>query len=114
MIVRAGREKRGHLAATPRRSILTRQQNCVVGDVELDLVQREVRERNSLGEDSLAIAILAGEHRRMIRLHGQLPKLKFFGRNGFLEALRERDLVEKPGGASVGAVLYFLIFRCYY
>jgi hypothetical protein len=50
----------------------------------------------------------------MIRLHGQLPKLKFFGRNGFLEALRERDLVEKPGGASVGAVLYFLIFRCYY
>ena len=37
----------------------------------------------------------------MIRLHGQLPELEFFGCNGFLEALRERDLVEKPIGAGL-------------
>jgi hypothetical protein len=29
------------------------------------------------------------------------PKLKFFGRYGFLEALRARDLVEKPVSASL-------------
>jgi hypothetical protein len=34
----------------------------------------------------------------VIRLHRQLPKLKFLGRNGFFEALRESDLVEKPVG----------------
>src|ERR1017187_7761708 len=37
----------------------------------------------------------------MIRLHRQLPELEFLRRNGFLEALRERDLVEKPVGASL-------------
>ena len=66
MIVRAGREERGRPGATPIRSMPARQQDRAVGDVELDLVQREVRGRNGLGEDSLAIAVLAGEHGSMI------------------------------------------------
>lgn len=55
MIVRAGREKKGRLTAAPIQSILARQQDRAVGDVELDLVEREIGERNDLGEDSLAI-----------------------------------------------------------
>ena len=56
--------KKGPPCGDPKAINTHRQQNRAVGDVEFDLVERKVRERNVLGQDSLAIAVLAGRARR--------------------------------------------------
>jgi hypothetical protein len=75
-------------------SVFRRQQNDVVGKVELDLVERKIRERDVLRIDDGVVAVIAGEPCRPVGIDRQFPDLERFGRNRLLIELRDRDGVE--------------------
>src|SRR4051812_20593473 len=80
--------------------MLARQVDRAVLKPELDAFGREVGVGDHLLEDGMTIAVLAGELGAAVGIDRQLPDLEFLARDLFLEALRERDLVEEPPSAT--------------
>jgi len=68
----------------------------VVSEVQGDLVQREIGVLDFLGEDDIAVAIVARKRRGPVGTYGEFPDLKFLGGNSLIVGLNDRDLVEKP------------------
>jgi hypothetical protein len=81
-------------------SVFRRQQNGVVGEVELDLVERKIRELDVLRIDDVVVAVIADEACGPVFIHLQFPYLEFFGGNVLLETLCNRNGIEKPVGAA--------------
>jgi len=57
-------------------------------------------------EDGLAVAVLAGERRRMISVDGESPDLKFLGSQHLLRPLSKGNLVKKPIGPARSATYF--------
>jgi hypothetical protein len=70
-------------------SVLARQQDGLVGEIELDLGQRKIRVLDRLAVDGLAVPVLAGERRRVAGLDLQLPELKLLAGDGNGEPRQE-------------------------
>ena len=83
------------LGGTGWRLILARQQDGLIGEVEADLVQREVGEFDLLGEHHAVITVVTGEGCGLVGRNGQAPNLEFFGGDGRLR-LVEGDFVDQP------------------
>ena len=67
----------------PERLALAGETNRAVLEVELNLAQREIGERNVFGKDDVAVAIVASEDRFVIgAIDFESPKLEFFGCDG--------------------------------
>jgi hypothetical protein len=82
------------------------QQDGVVGEVELDLVERKIGPVDHVCVDGMTIAVFAGEFGAAVGGDGERPKLESFGGDSFFVPPRDRDGVEKPiGSAGVGDVL---------
>src|ERR1039458_1535307 len=100
------REMKGPAPVKPARvlpSVFRRQQDRAVGEIELDLVDRKIRERDLLRIDDVVIAVVANEGCSPVGIDLQFPDLESFTSNGFLKALR--DGIQKPiGSAFVGDV----------
>ena len=87
-------------------SILAGQVDDVVGEVELDRVEREIGVRDLFGKDHVSVAVVAGERGGSVRLNGEGPDLKGLIGDGLVMGLGESDFVEKPVGAGAfGEVL---------
>lgn len=81
-------------------SILARQVNRVVREIESDFRQRKIREFQLLREYDIVIAVVACERSRVVGVNFQRPYLKLLGRDGLNATLRERDFVKQPVRAS--------------
>ena len=83
------------------RSILARQQDGVVAEIQADFLEREIRERNPLRANDVAVAVLASEDAGvLVEIDSKFPELEFLRRNGFFIALGQGDFVEKPISAA--------------
>jgi hypothetical protein len=49
----------------------------VVGEIQCDLIQREIRVLDLLGEHDIAVAIVAAKRSGSVRVYGEFPDLKF-------------------------------------
>ena len=67
-----------------------------MGAIQRDLLQREIREGDRLGEDRVAVAVLAGEGGAAVGMHPEPPELERFGGDALVIALREGDVIEQP------------------
>ena len=86
-------------------SVFRRQEDRIVREIELDFVERKIRERDVLRIDDVAVAVVGNEACAPVFIDLQCPNLEFFGGDVLLEALRDRDGIEKPvGSAFVGDV----------
>ena len=85
-------------AALP--SVLRRQENDVVGEVELDLIERKIRERDVLRIDDVVVAVVTDQACSPVFIDLQFPDLERFAGDRLLEALRDRDGIEEPIGAA--------------
>ena len=56
-------------------SVFRRQENGVVGGVELDLVDRKIRELDLVRVDEIMVAVVADERCGAIRVYRQFPDL---------------------------------------
>ena len=73
----------------------------VVGEVELHFVQREIRERNLLRVNDVAVAIVAEDGCAAVGANLQLPDLELFLSNAGFMLLSDCDDVEQPVGAAL-------------
>jgi len=85
--------------AADGQSVLRRQENEVVGEVELEPVKRKIREWDDLGVEDITAAVTACEARRPVGFHRPCPDLKSFACDRLLEDLRDRDGAEQPAGS---------------
>jgi len=67
-----------------RWSILAWQVDDVVGEVQSDFIQREIGVLDFLGEDDVAVTIVARKRTGSIGAYGEFPDLKFLGGNSAL------------------------------
>ena len=81
-------------------SVFRRQENGAVGEVELDFLDWEIRERDVLRVNDVVVAVVTDEAGRPVGIDLQLPDLEFFRGNSLLETLADRDGVQKPIGAA--------------
>jgi len=88
--------QRGCLARVSRRSVLARQVDYPVGEIQRDFIQRKIGVLNLLGEHDVAVAIIAGERSGSVGTYGEFPDLKFLGGNSLVAGLNDRDFVQKP------------------
>lgn len=79
----------------PAQLILARQEDDFPGEIEDNLLQRKVSELDRLGEHDMAVPILAGKRRGLVRMHGEPPKLKLLGGSA-RQSLAEGDFIEQP------------------
>ena len=95
-----GETKENAPARTPARvsrcSVLAWQVDDVVGEVQSDVIQREIGVFDLLGEDDVAVAIVARKRSGSVGTYGEFPDLKFLGGNSLVVGLNDRDLVQKP------------------
>ena len=68
----------------------------VVGEVQSDFIQREIGVLDFLGEDDIAVAIVAGKRSSSVGTYRELPDLKSLGGNSLVVRLNDRDFVQKP------------------
>jgi hypothetical protein len=68
----------------------------VVGEVQGNLIQREIGVLDLLGEHDVAVAIVARKRSGSVGTYGEFPDLKFLGGNRLVVELNDRDLVQKP------------------
>src|ERR1700678_887010 len=98
--------QRGCLARVSRRSVLARQVDYPVGEIQRDFIQRKIGVLNLFGEHDVAVAIIAGERTGSVGTYGELPDLKFLGGDSLVVGLNDRDFVQKPiRSAVLGNVL---------
>src|ERR1700678_2586881 len=88
--------QRGCLARVSRRSVLARQVDYPVGEIQRDFIQRKIGVLNLFGEHDIAVAIVARERSGSVGTYGEFPDLKFLGGNSLVVGLNDRDLVQKP------------------
>jgi hypothetical protein len=88
-------------ARAERWSILAWQVDNVVGEVQSEFIQRKIRVLDVLGEYDVAVAIVARKRSGLVRTYGEIPDLKFFGGNGLVVRLNDRDFVQKPIGSTM-------------
>src|SRR5882672_1761692 len=88
-------------ARAERWSILAWQVDDVVGEVQSDFIQREISVLDLLREDDLAVAIVTRKRSCSVGIYGEFPDLKFFGGNGLVVGLNDRDFVQKPVRSTV-------------
>lgn len=81
------------------RLMLARQIDHVVGEVERDFVEREVRVLDFLRIHDVAVAVVACERGGSIRAYKELPELKLLGGNSLVVGLNEGDFVQEPIGS---------------
>src|SRR5207244_12542687 len=87
-------------------SVFARQVNHVVGEIQRDLVKREIGEFDFLGVDDVAVAVVAGERCGVVGPDSELPDLALFGGNALVVRLDDGDFIKQPVGAGgVGNVL---------
>ena len=98
--------QRGRQRGLSAGSVLARQVDNVVGEIQRDFIQRKIRVLDLLGEHDVAVAIIAGERSGPVGAHGEFPDLKFLGGDSLVVGLNDRDFVEKPiRSAVLGNVL---------
>ena len=68
----------------------------VVGEVQGNFIQREIGVLDLLGEDDVAVAIVARKRSGSGGTYGEFPDLKFLGGNSLVVGLNDRDFVQKP------------------
>ena len=76
--------------------MLAWQVDDVVGEVQGDFIQRKIGVLDFFGEHDVAVAIVAGKSSGSVGTYGELPDLKFLGRNSLVVGLNDRDLVQQP------------------
>ena len=76
--------------------ILTGQVDDVVGEIELDGVEREIGVRDLFAKDHISVAIVTGESSGIVGLDGEGPNLELFGGNGLVVRLNQSDFIEEP------------------
>jgi len=81
--------------------ILTGQVNHIVGEVELHLVKREVREGDLLRVDGIPIAVVAEDGRATVGVNLQVPDLELFAGNARIMLLSNCNDVEQPVSAAL-------------
>jgi hypothetical protein len=85
-------------AGGAERSVLTREQDRVVREVERDAVQRKVGVFELLAEDHAAVAVVAGQGAGLVGAYRELPNLELLGFEARVMRLNDRDLIEQPVG----------------
>jgi hypothetical protein len=65
----------------------------VIGETQRDFIQREIGVLDVLGEDDIAVAIVARKRGGSVGTHGEFPNLKFFGGDMLVVGLNDRDFV---------------------
>src|ERR1035437_4633059 len=88
--------QRGCLARVSRRSVLARQVDYPVGEIQRDFIQRKIGVLNLLGEHDVAVAIVARKRSGSVGMYCEFPDLKFLGGNSLAVGLNDRDFVQKP------------------
>ena len=87
-------------ARTPARawcwSVLARQVDHVVGEIQRDFIQREICVLDRLGEDDIVVAIVARKRGGSVGMYGELPDLKILGGDGLVVRLDDSDFIQKP------------------
>jgi hypothetical protein len=83
--------------------VLARKIEDVVGEPERHLIEREVGERNALGENNLAVAVLAVQARGVVGLNAQHPDLKCLRRDRLGAQLNQGDFIQQPIGPALSA-----------
>jgi hypothetical protein len=75
------------------RSVLARQVDDVVGEVQRDFIQRKIQVLDLLGENDVAVAIVARQRSASVGMHGEFPHLKFLVGDSLVGGLDGRDFV---------------------
>ena len=78
------------------RSVLARQHDRVVREIEHDFLKRKIRELDLFRINDVAVAVVASERRGVVVFHRQFPMLEFLRRDALFVTLRQGDLVDKP------------------
>ena len=78
-------------------SMLARQVDRVIREPEGDFIDREIGVRNVLQRKRCCHSVAAEERHAAVLVHGQIPDLEPLGRDLFLEALGQSDLVDQNG-----------------
>ncbi len=68
----------------------------VVGEIELDGVEREIGVRDLFAKDHVSVAVVTGEGGGFIGPDSECPNLELFGGDILVVWLNQSDLVEKP------------------
>ncbi len=82
----------------PSGLVFARQEDGIVGAVQLDLAHRKIRAFDALSIDDLSVAVLTGEDGSLVNIDRERPKLEFLRGDIFLVPLAKGDFVEKPVG----------------
>ena len=77
----------------PNTSVLAWEKYHVVGEIELDLLKRKIREWNRLGIHNVAVTVVARQDAFAIA-NGELPELERFTSRRATELLRQGDLIQ--------------------
>ena len=85
----------------PKWLILTGEQDHVVGEIELDFLQREVRVFKCFGEDDIVIAVFTAQDAGGIRVDGEFPQMKRFDGGSHIVKLRKSVPVQQPIGSAM-------------
>ena len=88
-------------APVSRCSVLARQVDHVVHEVQRDSIQRKIGALDLFGEHDVAVAVIARKRSASVGAYGELPDLKFLGGNSLVVGLNDRDFVQKPIRAAV-------------
>ena len=68
----------------------------IVGEIQRDLIQREIRVLDLLGEHDVAVAVAARKRSGSVGTYSEIPDLKFLGGKSLVVGLNDRDFVQKP------------------
>ncbi len=79
-----------------RWSVLARQVDHVVSEIQRDFIQREIGVLDLLGVHDIAVAIVARQRGAPVGTHGEFPCLKLLGGDSLVVGLDDRDFVQKP------------------
>ena len=77
----------------------------MVGEVELDFIEREIGERDVLRVNDIVVAVVASEGGGAVRVDFEFPDLEFLDRHVDLLQLADCDCIQEPvSPALVGEV----------
>ena len=93
--------QRGHQRGVSRCSVLARQVDYPVGEIQRNFIQWKIGMLDLLGEHDIAVAIVARKRGGLVGTYGEFPDLKFLGGNSLVVGLNDRDFIQKPIRAAV-------------
>jgi len=71
----------------------------IIGEIECDSVEREVRVLDSFRIHDVAVSVIACEHRGTIGPNNEFPELKLLAGNPLVVGLNKSDFVQEPKGS---------------